>query len=62
MLAISEVLLKEHDISSFDEFLELVRERARGGEIFLQMDVKPPYNDTPVDWEERIEAAFYSTR
>jgi len=62
MLAVSEVLLQEHDIETFDAFLKIVRERAQAGEVFLQIDVKPPYGDTPEDWEERVEAAFYSTR
>jgi hypothetical protein len=29
-----------------------------GGELFFRMDVKPPYPDTPEDWEDRLEAAF----
>ena len=62
MLAISEVLMREHNIDNFDDFLKVISERARAGEIHLQMDVKPPYSDTPENWEARIEAAFYSTR
>lgn len=62
MLAVSEVLMQEHHLKSFDDFLKVVTKRARGGEIFLQMDVKPPYSDTPENWEARVEAAFYSTR
>jgi hypothetical protein len=28
-------------------------------ERFFQMDVKPDYGDTPENWEDRLEAAFY---
>jgi hypothetical protein len=28
-------------------------------ERFFKMDVKPDYQDTPDNWEDRIEAAFY---
>jgi hypothetical protein len=58
MLWLSEVMLQEHDIASFDALVEAVKERARGGEMFFRMDVRPPYPDTPEDWEDRLEAAF----
>jgi hypothetical protein len=60
MLWLSELLMQNHDLQSFQELLELVRQRAREGERFLRSDVKPPFPDTPPDWEERIEAAFTS--
>mgnify|MGYP000166850854 CR=1 FL=1 len=28
------------------------------GEMFLRFDVKPPYPDTPPDWEDQLEATF----
>ena len=60
MLWLSEVLMQNQDLESFQELLELVRQRAREGERFLSSDVKPPFPDTPPDWEERIEAVFTS--
>jgi hypothetical protein len=30
-----------------------------GNERFFRMDVKPDYGDTPENWEDRLEAAFY---
>ena len=62
MLWLSEVLLQEHDLNSFDELQEKIKERARAGEMFFRMDVKPPFADTPADWEERLEAVFTSTK
>jgi len=58
MLWLSEVLLQDHDLESFDSLTETIRERARSGEVFFRMDVRPPFPDTPEDWEDRLEAAF----
>jgi hypothetical protein len=58
MLWLSEVLLQKHELESFEGLMEEVRERARGGEVFFRMDVRPPFPDTPEDWEDRLEAAF----
>jgi len=57
MLYLSEVLLEEHQLVSFEELVEKIKER-RKGEMFFRMDVKPPYGDTPNNWEDRLEAAF----
>lgn len=58
MLWLSEVLLQHHDIESFAELLEIVKQAARKGERFLRMDIKPSFPDTPENWEDRLEAAF----
>ena len=55
MLYLSQILIAHKDIDSFDDLIPLVKEHARGGERFFSMDVKPPYNDTPEDWEDRLE-------
>ena len=60
MLWISELILQNQP-SSFEELVSLVRQRARAGDRFLRMDVKPPYPDTPKNWEDRLEAVFTST-
>ena len=57
MLYLSEVLIQNPQLQSFDELLELVEERAKS-EMFFRIDVKPPYPDTPENWEDRLEAAF----
>jgi hypothetical protein len=61
MLWLSEVLLQHHDITSFSELERVVREKGQSGEMFFRMDVRPPYQDTPEEWESRLEAAFHST-
>lgn len=58
MLYLSEILLQNHGLQGFAELEQMVRDRAAGGELFFQMDVRPPFPDTPESWEERLEAAF----
>lgn len=62
MLWLSEVLLKNHHLENFDDLVVAVEEGARSGEIFFRMDVKPPFGDTPENWEDRLEAAFSGAR
>lgn len=57
MLWLSEILI-QNEIETFDELVVLVEEGARNGEMFFRMDVKPPFHDTPGDWEDRLESAF----
>ena len=57
MLLVSELLLQHKDISTFSEFLKLVKSRAPG-EMFFRMDLKPPFPDTPENWEMVLEATF----
>ena len=57
MLSLSEVLLENHDLASFAELVQAVRRGARG-ERFFRMDIKPPFADTPANWEDILESAF----
>ena len=58
MLWLSEMLLQHHELESFEDLIPLIQEHARKGELFFRMDIKPPFPDTPEDWEDRLEAAF----
>ena len=58
MLKLSDILISNKEINRFEELIPVIQDFARNGERFFQMDVKPPYQDTPEDWEERLEAAF----
>lgn len=60
MLWLSEVLIQGKDLESFEDLKEELKKRARDGELFFRMDVKPPFKDTPADWEDKLEAAFTS--
>ena len=62
MLWLSELLMQRHDLDNFDGLVSAIEEKAQQGERFFSMDVKPPYPDTPDNWEERLEAIFTSVR
>lgn len=57
MLNLSEVLIQNPQVESFEELVEVVKERAKS-EMFFRIDVKPQFEDTPENWEDRLEAAF----
>ena len=59
MLHISDILIERHDLASFADLVEAVRAHARE-ERFLRIDVKPPFADTPDNWEDILESAFTS--
>lgn len=58
MFYLSDVLKLEHEIDNFEDFLEVLRNKARQGEVHMNIDVRPPFQDTPEDWENRCEVAF----
>lgn len=58
MLKLSDILISNPELESFEDLVPLVQDVARNGERFFRMDVKPPFSDTPLDWEDRLEAAF----
>ena len=57
MLHISDILIERHDLASFADLVGAVEARARD-ERFLRLDVKPPFPDTPENWEDVLESAF----
>ena len=59
MLHVSNLLLQHQEITSFEAFLEVVKQHAKS-ELFFRIDLKPPYPDTPDNWEMMLEAAFGS--
>jgi hypothetical protein len=60
MLVISEVLMRQHEMQSFEELIALVKLRAKEGEMFIEVDLKPPYPDTPDNYQDALEIAFTS--
>ena len=58
MIWLSEILLEHHELESFEALLSVVRDKARDGGMFFRMDIKPPFSDTPENWEDRLESAF----
>lgn len=59
MLYLSEILIEHHELQNFEELVALVQQKAQAQERFFRMDVRPPFPDTPENWEDRLEAAFY---
>lgn len=58
MLYLSEILIQEHDLKNYGELCDAIQVRARDGEMHFQIDVKPPFDDTPDNWEDDLEIVF----
>lgn len=61
MLMLSDLLIG-NEVDSYADLVLAVEAVAKSGEMFFQMDVKPPFPDTPDNWEEQLEARFTSAR
>lgn len=58
MARISELMIANPQMRSFEELEAAVVEAAHAGEIHLFMDIKPEFPDTPRFWEQELEIAF----
>lgn len=58
MIYLSELLIQNPQLESFDQLLQVIDEKAQQGAIHLKIDIKPSYPDTPSNWEDRVEGAF----
>ncbi len=53
-------MISNPQVEDFETLVETVKTIAKSSdERFFRMDVKPDYVDTPENWEDRLEAAFY---
>ncbi|MBT3276874.1 sulfur relay protein DsrC [Candidatus Thioglobus sp.] len=60
MLLISEIIIANPQIDDFEELVSVLKTISKASdERFFRMDVKPDYQNTPDNWEDRLEAAFY---
>jgi hypothetical protein len=59
MAQISDLIIANPEMTTFDELEQLVVDAARHGEVHLYFDIKPEFADTPRDWETQLELAFY---
>jgi hypothetical protein len=57
MLYLSELMMQNPDLETFEELVQAIKIRSKR-EMFFRIDVKPPFADTPDNWEDRLEAAF----
>jgi hypothetical protein len=57
MLYLSEILLQHHELQSFEALKRQLADSAKNARFF-RMDVKPPFPDTPENWEDILEGVF----
>ena len=59
-MLLSEVIIANPQVDDFETLvLTLKKVSDASTERFFRMDLKPDYADTPDNWEDRLEAAFY---
>ncbi len=58
MLLLSDILISNYKLTSFNELLPIIESIAQQGERFFKMDVKPTFPDTPANWEDILETTF----
>ncbi len=59
MAQLSDLIISHREVTSYFELERLVEAAGRDGMVVLQMDLKPDFQDTPRDWQQRLELAFY---
>lgn len=58
MILLSEILIEEYQLESFVDLQAAVQQRAKAGERFFGIDIKPQFADTPSNWESILESIF----
>jgi hypothetical protein len=58
MIYTSQLLKMHAELKTFDELAKVVRALGEQGEFLISMDEKPPYPDTPENWELALENEF----
>lgn len=58
MAKLSDVIISNPDVKTFPQLELLVRHLGESGEMFVEMDIKPDFRDTPRKWEWILESAF----
>lgn len=58
MIWLSEILIEEYQLASFNDLQAAVQQRAKSGERFFGIDIKPQFADTPANWEAQLESIF----
>jgi len=62
MLTISEILIGQYKIQTYEELKNYIKKKIDEGEIFLSLDIKPSFEDTPDNWEIDLENLFTSPK
>ena len=62
MLTMSQILIEQYKIQTYKELKEYILKKIEEGEMFLSLDIKPSFDDTPEYWETDLENLFTSPR
>ncbi len=62
MLTLSEILIQQYKIEPYKEVKEYISKKIDEGEMFLSLDIKPNFDDTPDYWETDLENLFTSPK
>lgn len=57
MLYLSDILIEHKELENFEQLVAVLEEMKKRY-MHFRMDVKPPFPDTPDNWEDRLEAVF----
>ncbi len=58
LVNLSDLIIYNPQVNSFEGLLRLVAMAAKGGARFITYDVKPDFADTPKKWQTDIERVF----
>ncbi len=58
MILLSRIMIQNPQLESFEELMATIVRYADEGETLFEPDIKPPYTDTPRNWQDVLEAAF----
>ena len=62
MLTLSEILIQQYKIETYKDFKNFISKIIDEGEMFLSLDIKPNFDDTPDYWETDLENLFTSPK
>lgn len=55
---LSDIIIQHPEVDSFRDLMKVVRSMQSDDVLFLNFDIKPDYQDTPRNWQWKLEAAF----
>ena len=62
MLTISEILIQQYKMKTYKDLKDFISKKIDEGEMFLSLDIKPNFEDTPDYWETDLENLFTSPK
>ena len=62
MLTISEILIQQYNMKTYKDLKDFISKKIDEGEMFLSLDIKTNFEDTPDYWETDLENLFTSPK